>query len=477
MNATFKYHDNVGVVHSQSLGVLPVKGIDMPYKVKFVPAQIFEIVDGSKRTEYKGFQRIISVALSQLNQYEDFIRSFLQADSKSITYQGVNIVSEEVSTVWTETNIEDEWFEGSSTMPQSGSSSTPSSQSSQSNKTPSSFVQSESAKPSLVTSESTPSQNEAISESSQVVSSEGISSYPISEALPVGEGFGAGGVATLSNIFAGSDGGGIYYSSTNGATWTIVNTGLGNLHIYSFAVCNLGLFVGTASGVYFSNDNGATWVSAGMGGKNIFSLAISGTNLFAGTDNGIFLSPDNGTSWIAVNLTSKYIFSLVVFGTNLFAGTDDGIFMSINNGTSWTSLGFTHKSIVSIAIMGSNIIVIDKEYGGGVFLSSDNGLTWNPISPPDTSSYLFQSLLANGTDLFAGTLIHGIYKTLDNGTSWNLLGMTGYYINCFAVSGSHIFVGTDNSGIFASDDNGATWHAVNIGLVSYDILSIIALKF
>ena len=67
-----------------------------------------------------------------------------------------------------------------------------------------------------------------------------------------------------SNVFAGSDDHGVFLSSNNGASWSAVNNGLTNLHMYSFAV--------------------------------------SGTNIFAGTSGGgIFLSTNNGTSWTAVN--------------------------------------------------------------------------------------------------------------------------------------------------------------------------------
>src|SRR6266436_4364546 len=61
------------------------------------------------------------------------------------------------------------------------------------------------------------------------------------------------------------------------------------------------MFVGTqGGGVFRSTDNGATWigVSNGMTDTNVRALAInSASDIFAGTFSGVFRSTDNGDSW------------------------------------------------------------------------------------------------------------------------------------------------------------------------------------
>jgi hypothetical protein len=56
------------------------------------------------------------------------------------------------------------------------------------------------------------------------------------------------GYATGGAIFAGTDGGGVFKSTDGGASWSAMNTGLGNLYIKSLALTSASprtLFAGT----------------------------------------------------------------------------------------------------------------------------------------------------------------------------------------------------------------------------------------
>ena len=132
-----------------------------------------------------------------------------------------------------------------------------------------------------------------------------------------------------TNIFAGTNGQGVFLSSNNGSSWTAVNNGLpGWSPVYSFAISGTNIFAGTYDGVFLSVNNGTSWTAINNGLTNHFvlSLAISGTNIFAGTNGGVFLTTNNGTSWTAVNngLTNTIVLSLAISGSNIFAGTDGG---------------------------------------------------------------------------------------------------------------------------------------------------------
>jgi hypothetical protein len=112
------------------------------------------------------------------------------------------------------------------------------------------------------------------------------------------------------------------------AQWVQTNGPYGGM-IISFAVSGTNLFAGTDSGgVFLSTNNGTSWtvVNNGLTNTDVYALAVSGTNLFAGTGGGVFLSTNNGTSWTEVNngLTNTHVYTLAVSGTNLFAGTLGG---------------------------------------------------------------------------------------------------------------------------------------------------------
>ena len=76
-----------------------------------------------------------------------------------------------------------------------------------------------------------------------------------------------------------------------------------------------------------------------------------------------------------------------------------------------------------------------------------------------------------GKNIFAGSFQYGstggVYLSTDNGTSWNLKdsGLTDHQVNILASSGSNLFAGT-NSALFFSNNSGVSWSEILIGTVS-----------
>lgn len=217
----------------------------------------------------------------------------------------------------------------------------------------------------------------------------------------------------------------------------------------------------------------------------ITCLAVSGTDLFAGTGGGgVFRSADNGTSWTASNngLTNRDVGSLTASGTNLFAGTWGSIFLSTDNGTTWKTINSGLTAVTDIAVIpasdgtgGSRIFASTTlsfdlwhwaVYGGGVFLSTDNGSTWASINGGLMNEDVF-ALAVSGNDLFAGT-DRGVHRLNDNGTSWTRVGLDNISVSALAGNGSSLFVGTVSYGFHLIDDsalgNGyGVWFTTNKG--------------
>ena len=176
-------------------------------------------------------------------------------------------------------------------------------------------------------------------------------------------------VASGTNLFAGTLGGGVFLSTNSGTSWTAANTGLTQFDVNALAVSGTNLFAATDGGVFLSTNNGTNWVSVSTGlpgppplpgaTASVYAVAVSGTNLFAATDSGVFVSTNNGTSWTAAGLVMNDIVSaLAIAGTNLFAATvGDGVFLSTNGGTNWTAVntGLTSPSIYAFAVSGPKI--------------------------------------------------------------------------------------------------------------------------
>jgi hypothetical protein len=192
------------------------------------------------------------------------------------------------------------------------------------------------------------------------------------------------------NLFAGTWGSGIFLSTYNGTSWSNlspIDSGLTHKKVNALAVTaasdSLGdsnLFAATeGGGVFLSTNNGTSWspVNSGLTDTSIFALAVSGSNLFAGTYLGhVFLTTNNGTSWTKLGSPNTYVTSFAVSpngtdGTNLFAGTfGGGVFLSTNNGTSWTAVNsyIMNPYIWTLALMpdgmGGTYLLAGTEGGG-----------------------------------------------------------------------------------------------------------------
>lgn len=264
-----------------------------------------------------------------------------------------------------------------------------------------------------------------------------------------------------TNIFAGTGidrfntsvpaNGDVALSTTNGNSWSVVNTGLPNIEIMALAISDSNIFAATAAGLFRSTNNGSSWTVSnnGISGYYFTSLAINGANIFTGNlwgNDGVFLSTDNGSSWTPVSngLTHHSIWSLAVSGTNIFAGTEGGgVFLSTNNGSNWTAVnnGLPDTNVISLAVSGGNVFA--GTYSGGVFLSSNNGSTWSAKNNGLTDSTIM-SFATIGNNIFAGTYRDGVFLSADTGNTWMPVntGLTDTIVNTLAISGSNIFAGT-----------------------------------
>jgi len=211
---------------------------------------------------------------------------------------------------------------------------------------------------------------------------------------------------------------GVSRSDDQGENWTEVNNGLISLYTYSLAHNEMYTFVGSLGGlVFYSANDGELWnpIPINETDKSIIELVVMDSMLFAGTDgSGIFRTSDNGAHWESVNngLTNLQILSLEVSGTTLYAGTYwDGFFISTDYGESWVNSANNlpvapDNTIYGIAFDDSNIFVGFNS--GGVYISQDNGASWQGINS-GLGSTSIHSLEVSGPNLVAGTWGNGIW--------------------------------------------------------------------
>jgi hypothetical protein len=110
--------------------------------------------------------------------------------------------------------------------------------------------------------------------------------------------------------------------------------------------------------------------------------------------------------------------------------------------------------ISAITASGTNLFA--GTWGGGVFRSTDNGLSWATSSTGLMNTHI-RALAVSGTNLLCGIAGHGVFLSADDGTDWTeansgLTNGNAYtssgYVHTFAVSGTNLFAGTGSSGVW-----------------------------
>jgi len=262
-----------------------------------------------------------------------------------------------------------------------------------------------------------------------------------------------------TKLFAATKDAGVYMSTLGTTAWVAVNGGaapsntLTNLFVNCLAVNTTDIFAGTRhGGVFRSTDNGTNWTAingTSLSGKVISSLAINGTDLYAGTEGyGVYKSSNWGTSWASVGTgPGNSIIKSVYFSGSLYAGTTQGLY--VYNGSSWSAINGTSPNVLaanttvrSIIKSGSNLFVGTSD---GVYLSTDSGVNWTRKLAKDINS-----IITNGTTLYAGTSEEGVYLTTNNGTSWaapaqTTLDFTDKTVTALILDGSNLIAGVPGS--------------------------------
>ena len=179
----------------------------------------------------------------------------------------------------------------------------------------------------------------------------------------------------------------------------------------------------------------------------------------------IALSINANPQWVETSGPGNSgVVCIAASGTTVFAGAVSvGMFLTNNNGNTWNIVNSLVPPPTCVAISGSNIFVGTEN--AGVFLSTDNGSTWTSVNTGLTDLYV-TALAINGSDIFVATG-SGVSLSTNNGNSWSATGLTATEVISLAVNATKIFAGTNGGGIFLSSNNGSSWTPINTGLNTF----------
>lgn len=258
------------------------------------------------------------------------------------------------------------------------------------------------------------------------------------------------------------------------------------------------IFAGLAGNILKSEDGGKSWrsvlaIRSGM--RDINGLSADSINyniVYAATDNGLYRSSNLGGRWEKIFRGKNSIENqcTAVIGTSyaIFLGTKAGLFISRDNGRSWSKEGGEIESnvILNIDFVSKKDTIIYLAAVHGIFKSLDSGKNWERIFlsysrendetgslgedmdiPWEPSDIRFVQAGVNNINLVYFSCAKGVYKSLDQGKSWQKLpeyGLLNRDVKKLCLSDNSQVFALSQSGVFLYGDE--RWAEVSFGLAT-----------
>lgn len=324
-------------------------------------------------------------------------------------------------------------------------------------------------------------------------------------------------------IYIGAAAGGVWKSTTGGASWSpltdaqcspaigsvaidpvnpsLVYAGTGEINTFEFAGC----------GVLRSADAGGTWIapvanSVGQfHGKVLVDPATAGTagqtTLISATSGGVYVSTNSGTTWtqkvtgvawsaVALPGHPGTFFASVTTNARTPAST---IWRSTDGGATWTALAtpllsssqIARIELATTAAAPNNVIALATDYNSrkfiGIFRWSEQTQLWTtlPATGLVTSQSQYPFTLGEQGEYNIVVAVDprtaqriwvagvGAFMSEDGGATFKSVAR-GVHVDWHALTfdpanADHMLAGTDG-GVYVSFDAGRSWRAQNQGL-------------
>ncbi len=167
----------------------------------------------------------------------------------------------------------------------------------------------------------------------------------------------------------------------------------------------------------------------------------------------------------------RYVRSILCTDSLYYAATGGGVLVSSDQGLNWEfrNDGLTSCDTKCLVTYNDTVFLATDE---NIFRSTDGGLHWTP--DPYLHNHYIKHLLVHNGSLLASTYIQGVYQSTE--------GTQGEYTSdafpsdvrypyFMADNDDAMFIATYKRGVYRSFDNGASWGPCSNGLNS-DVLGI-----
>jgi photosystem II stability/assembly factor-like uncharacterized protein len=319
-------------------------------------------------------------------------------------------------------------------------------------------------------------------------------------------------------IYVGTASGGLWKTTNGGATWNPIMDREGS---YSIGWVTLDptnpniVWVGTGErnsqrsvaygdGVYKSVDGGRSWTNVGLRNSehigrvvvhpkngDIVYVAAQGPLWSAGGDRGLYKTSDGGKTWEQVLKISEHtgVSDVVLdprnpdvivasayqrrrhFFTLINGGPESAIHRSTDGGKTWTKVntGLPNEELgrigLGISPINPDILYANVEAAnrrGGIYRSTDNGVTWERRADYNQGSMYYGDVFVDPVRMDRIYIPDVIFQVSDDGgRTLRALGQRAMHVDNHAIwvdpaNPQHMLVGNDG-GLYRTWDGGGTW--------------------
>jgi photosystem II stability/assembly factor-like uncharacterized protein len=141
-------------------------------------------------------------------------------------------------------------------------------------------------------------------------------------------------------------------------------------------------------------------------------------------------------------------------------GTHDGVYESSNAGQTWRKTTLTGSDAMSLALASDSTVWAS---GHDVLaLSDDGGETWSSVMPqglPTLDIHAFAVDPADSSVHYAAIAGHGLYRSTDGGTSFDLVSddVGASVVSLVLTHDGELLASDSERGLMKSSDGGRTW--------------------
>jgi len=253
-----------------------------------------------------------------------------------------------------------------------------------------------------------------------------------------------------------------YYSLDNGNSWTASGSAItgtavkGAMNLYKPASATSKdwtyYLLLTSTDIYRSTNAGNTWASV-LTIANLSCIATdydgTTTYILVGVGQKIYKSIDFGANWaeLSTPYTGESIVDLVSCEGGIFVVATSGhLLVSADYGATWTSKKAA-TTLAKLAYAGSGMLICTDTTSPNtaIYISTDYGQTWTAGTVSSTATvkaiYGYEGMFFASLEGQVGD--YGIYKSANNGTSWQRMNVmsklsTDWRVNDIASIGSRL---------------------------------------